>query len=422
MTIIPKQHNDAKEISDKGLFDQIAMSILFRKLDAIHTGFLQIYCDTNVYEFGPKCMRKSLCAKIHIHDIRTFRTILLGGEPAAGDTYVQGWWSTEDLIQVIRLFTINRSVLFSFKYGFGSLAKFFSYFTKIAKKNSQKGSRNNICAHYDIGNDFYKLFLDSKMMYSSAMFTSNHTDLERASEYKLKIICEKLKLSPGDKVLEIGCGWGGFAVYAAENYGCHITSTTISNEQYEYSKKLVAQKNLQNSVRLLKEDYRNLDGQYDKIVSIEMIESVGHEFLDTYFRKCSNLLKPDGIMLIQAITISDYLYQQYISSMDFIRKYIFPGGSLPSVARMLASTANHTDLTLFHNESYASSYGRTLASWYQRFITNKSKVIELGYPQSFVRLWEYYLKYCQAGFEERVIDVHHLVFKKPNNRFNSIYQ
>ena len=422
MTIIPEQRNITKEKTDKRFFDQIAMSILFRKLDAIQTGFLQIYCDAKVYEFGPKCMRKSLCAKIYIHDIRTFKSILLGGEPAAGYTYVQGWWSTEDLIQVIRLFTINRSVLFSFKYGLGSLAKFLSFFTKIAKRNSKKGSKSNICAHYDIGNDLYRLFLDSKMMYSSAMFTSNHTDLERASEYKLKLICEKLKLSPGDKVLEIGCGWGGFAVYAAENYGCHVTSTTISDEQYNYSRKLIAQKNLQNSISLIKEDYRNLQGQYDKLVSIEMIESVGHEYLDTYFSQCSKLLKPKGIMLIQAITISDHLYQQYISSMDFIRKYVFPGGSLPSVARMLASTANHTDLTLFHDESYASSYAKTLAIWYQRFIENKSKVIELGYSQSFIRLWEYYLKYCQAGFEERVIDVHHLVFKKPNNRFDSIYQ
>ncbi len=422
MTIIPKQHDDAKEKTNKGLFDQIAMSILFRKLDAIQTGFLQVYCDTNIYEFGSKSMSNTLCAKIHIHDIRTFRTILFGGEPAAGYTYVQGWWSTEDLIQVIRLFTINRSVLFSFKYGLAYLARFFSFFTKLAKKNSQKGSKNNICAHYDIGNDLYRLFLDSKMMYSSAMFTSNHTDLERASEYKLKIICEKLKLSPGDQVLEIGSGWGGFAVYAAENYGCHITTTTISDEQYEHTEKLIASKNLQDSIHLLKEDYRNLRGQYDKLVSIEMIESVGHEYLDTYFSQCSKLLKPDGIMLIQAITISDYLYQQYISSMDFIRKYVFPGGSLPSVARMLEATTNHTDLTLFHDESYASSYAKTLASWYRRFIANKSKVIELGYSQSFIRLWEYYLKYCQAGFEERVIDVHHLVFKKPDNRFDSIYQ
>ena len=422
MTIIPKQSDVTQEKTTKGLFDQIAMSILFRKLDAIQTGFLQIYCDGNVYEFGSRCMRKNLYAKIHIHDIRTFRSILFGGEPAAGYTYMQGWWSTEDLIQVIRLFTVNRSVLFSFKYGFAALAKSFSVFTKLANKNNKKGSKRNISAHYDIGNDLYRLFLDSKMMYSSAMFTSSSDDLERASENKLKIICEKLKLSPNDKVLEIGCGWGGFAVYAAENYGCHITSTTISNEQYEYSEKLVKQRGLEDSVRILKEDYRNLQGNFDKIVSIEMIESVGHEYLDTYFRKCSKLLKPDGVILIQAITMSDYLYDKYIHSMDFIRKYIFPGGSLPSISSMLSSTSKHTDLTLFHDESYASSYAKTLAFWHDRFIANKSKVIEQGYSQSFIRLWEYYLKYCQAGFEERVIDVHHLVFKKPGNRFDLIYQ
>ena len=420
MSIIPKQRHSENDKYTLDLADQVSMSILFRKLGALQTGFLQIMFDDKVYEFGTQSMETSLYAKIHVHDARTFRTIMLGGEPAAGYTYLQGWWSSDDLIQVIRLFTINRSALFAFKYGLGSVAKGISYFSRLAKRNSKKGSKSNISAHYDIGNQLYRLFLDSRMMYSSAVFSSSCTDIERASENKLKVICEKLRLAPGDKVLEIGSGWGGFAVYAAEHYGCHITTTTISDEQYEYTQQLLADKNLQQSVRLLKEDYRNLTGQYDKLVSIEMIESVGHQYMDTYFRQCSRLLKPNGIMLIQAITISDYMHTQYISSIDFIRKYVFPGGSLPSVTSMLSSTANHTDLTLFHDESYASSYAHTLSIWYDRFMANKTKVIELGYSQSFIRLWEYYLKYCQVGFEERVIDVHQLIFKKPLSRIESV--
>ncbi|MBT8124380.1 MAG: cyclopropane-fatty-acyl-phospholipid synthase family protein, partial [Gammaproteobacteria bacterium] len=289
--------------------------------------------------------------------------------------------------------------------------------THLANKNSQQGSKRNIHAHYDIGNDLYRLFLDEKMMYSSACFTPQHKTLEDASEYKLKVICEKLKLCADDHVLEIGSGWGGFAIYAAQIYGCKITTTTISDEQYSYLKNKISTHNLSEKITVLKQDYRNLKGQYDKLVSIEMIESVGHQYLNEYFSICSKLLKPNGAMLIQAITISDYLYDHYIRSMDFIRKYVFPGGSLPSMASMLYSISKSSDLTLFHSESYAASYGKTLDIWYQSFINNREKVIALGYGNTFIRLWEYYLKYCQAGFEERVIDVQQIVLKKPGNRF-----
>ena len=223
-------------------------------------------------------------------------------------------------------------------------------------------------------------------------------------------------------MLEIGSGWGGFAIYAAQNYGCQITTTTISEEQFAHVQQQVEAHKLSHQIQVLKEDYRNLQGSYDKIVSIEMIESVGHEYLDEYFSICSRLLKTSGVMCIQAITISDYLHQHYINSMDFIRKYVFPGGSLPSIASIFESLAHCTDMTLFHSESFASSYAKTLEIWHQRFISNKEKVIELGYPSSFLRLWEYYLKYCQAGFEERVIDVHHLLLKKPDNRFQILHE
>ncbi len=422
MSIIPKYKNVEQENLNMTWTDQVARSVLFTKLDAISNGYLQIYFGGMVYEFGVKEMQKTLQATIHVHDVRAFKAIIFGGEPAAGKTYVQGWWSSENLIDVIRLFTLNRNVLFSFKYGIGSLAKNIYGLTHILNKNSKQGSKRNIQAHYDIGNDLYGLFLDKNMMYSSAYFTHDQENLEKASENKLKLICEKLDLHTNDHVLEIGSGWGGFAIYAAKNYGCHITTTTISEEQYEYVKNQVEEEQLSNQIKVIKEDYRSLQGSFDKLVSIEMIESVGHQYLDEYFLICSRLLKTSGVMLIQTITISDYLYKHYIHSMDFIRKYIFPGGSLPSISSMLESVANCTDMTLFHSESFASSYAKTLEVWHQRFITNKEKVIELGYPNSFLRLWEYYLKYCQAGFEERVIDVHHLLLKKPDNRFRALYE
>jgi cyclopropane-fatty-acyl-phospholipid synthase len=417
MSIVPKYKNSQILNNQLNWFEQILCSVLFKKLDQIKYGFLQVHVNGMIYDFGKKEMQSDLHAVIRVHDVSVFKAILLRGEPEAGNTYVKGWWSSDNLISVMRLFTLNREVLFSFKSGFASIAKSAYAITHLANKNSRQGSKRNIHAHYDIGNDLYKLFLDESMMYSSACFTPEHSTLEVASEYKLKIICEKLNLTPDDSVLEIGSGWGGFALYAAQNYGCKITTTTISDEQYSYLQNKVTAQNLSGIITVLKQDYRTLEGKYDKLVSIEMIESVGHQYLNEYFSICSNLLKPNGAMLIQAITISDYLYDHYMRSMDFIRKYVFPGGSLPSMSSMLKSVAKSSDLTLFHSESYADSYGKTLAFWYQRFINNREKVIELGYENSFIRLWEYYLKYCQAGFEERVIDVQQILLKKPANRF-----
>lgn len=417
MSIVPKYKNTQSIQSELSWSEKIACTMLFKKLDLISFGFLQIHVNDLVYNFGIKEMQSELHAVIHVHDTRVFKTILFGGEPAAGNAYVKDWWSSDNLINVTRIFTLNREVLFSFKSGFASLAKRAYAITHFSNKNNQKGSKRNITAHYDIGNGLYKLFLDKTMMYSSACFTPKHTTLEDASENKLKVICEKLALNPSDHVLEIGSGWGGFAIYAAKNYDCKVTTTTISDEQYSYLQDKIHDLNLTDKITILKEDYRKLDGKYDKLVSIEMIESVGHHYINEYFSICSKLLKPNGVMLIQAITISDYLYDHYIQSMDFIRKYVFPGGSLPSMSSILSSVSNSSDLTLFHSESYASSYAKTLEIWYQRFINNKEKVIELGYGNAFIRLWEYYLKYCQAGFEERVIDVQQIVLRKPENRF-----
>jgi len=420
MSIIPDQNKNIQENDQGNWLDYIAMSALIKKLDNIKTGLLQVYANDMLYEFGNTNTKSDIHAVIRVQDMRVFKAIIAGGEPAAGKTYIDGWWTSDDLIEVLRLFAVNRNTLFGFKHGVASLAKTINHFSNNILRNTLKGSKRNIKAHYDIGNDLYELFLDENMMYSSAYFRSEDEDLASASEYKLKLICEKLNLQHSDKVIEIGTGWGGFAIYAAQNYGCHVTTTTISEQQFEHAKAKVKALDLSERINVIKQDYRALSGTYDKLVSIEMIESVGHQYVDGYFNICNKLLKPSGAMLIQSITMSDYLFKNYINSTDFIRKYVFPGGCLTSMNSMMTSVAKHTDLTLYHSESFASSYAKTLKIWHQNFYKNKDKVIELGYSTTFIRLWEYYMKYCQAGFENRVIDVHHLVLKKPDNRFNHL--
>ncbi|MFK7795313.1 MAG: class I SAM-dependent methyltransferase [Gammaproteobacteria bacterium] len=420
MSIIPNQNKNIQQNYQGNWLDSIAMSILLKKLDNIKTGLLQIYVDNMLYEFGNTNSKSDIHAVIRVQDMRAFRAIITGGEPAAGKTYIDGWWTSDDLIEVLRIFTVNRHALFGFKHGVASLAKTISRFSNNILRNTLKGSKRNIKAHYDIGNDLYELFLDENMMYSSAYFRNENESLTSASEYKLKLICEKLDLQASDRVIEIGAGWGGFAIYAAQNYGCHVTTTTISDQQFDHATARVNTLKLTKRINVIKQDYRALSGSYDKLVSIEMIESVGHQYMDSYFSICNRLLKPSGAMLIQSITMSDYLFKDYINSTDFIRKYVFPGGCLTSTNSMMSSVAKHTDLTLYHSESFASSYARTLKMWHQNFHKNKDKVIELGYSTNFIRLWEYYIKYCQAGFENRIIDVHHLVLKKPDNRFNHL--
>lgn len=420
MSIIPNQNKSIRQNHQSNWLDNIAMSILLKKLDNIKIGLLQVYTNDMLYEFGNTETKNNIHAVIRVNDIRAFRAIITGGEPAAGKTYIDGWWTSDNLIEVLRIFTVNRNALFGFKHGFASFAKTINRLSSNVLRNTLKGSKRNIKAHYDIGNDLYELFLDDKMMYSSAYFRHDNESLACASEYKLKLICEKLALKESDCVIEIGAGWGGFAIYAAQNYGCHITTTTISDEQFEHARLKVAQLGLTDYIKVIKQDYRDLSGSYDKLVSIEMIESVGHEYLNGYFDKCSGLLKPSGAMLLQSITMSDYLYKDYINSTDFIRKYVFPGGCLTSMTAMMSSITKQTDLTLYHSESFADSYAKTLKIWHQNFYKNKDSVIELGYSSAFIRLWEYYMKYCQVGFENRIIDVHHLLLKKPENRFNHL--
>jgi len=282
--------------------------------------------------------------------------------------------------------------------------------------NTAEGSRKNIAAHYDLGNEMFQLFLDPTMMYSSAMFNNTTDTLQQASELKLKTICDKLDLKPTDHVIEIGTGWGGFSIYAAKNYGCKVTTTTISEQQFQLAKARVEATGLGDKITLLLDDYRHLQGQYDKLVSIEMIEAVGYQFYDTYFSKVNALLKPDGLALIQAITITDQRYESARKSVDFIQRYIFPGSCIPSNTAMLNSITGKTDLRLFDLEDIGPHYATTLRMWRENFFSNISKVRTLGYSEEFIKMWEFYLCYCEGGFEERALGNVHLLLSKPDNR------
>jgi cyclopropane-fatty-acyl-phospholipid synthase len=288
--------------------------------------------------------------------------------------------------------------------------------THRLNRKTRRGSRRNIAAHYDLSNDFYKLFLDETMTYSSGVFNTPDDSMREASIEKYDRLCQKLDLDNTDHVLEIGTGWGGFSIHAAKTYGCRVTTTTISSEQHEFARQRIEQEGLQDRVTLLQKDYRDLTGQYDKLVSIEMIEAVGHEYLPTYFRTCSDRLKPDGLFAFQAITIPDQRYESYRRSVDFIQKYVFPGGFLPSVGALSAAVGKYTDMQWIHFEDFAEHYARTLECWREKLFENIVEVRKLGMKDSFLRLWEFYLCYCEGGFREKQIGVAQILLQKPGNR------
>jgi cyclopropane-fatty-acyl-phospholipid synthase len=286
----------------------------------------------------------------------------------------------------------------------------------LLHKDTRRGSLINIAAHYDLGNEFYGLFLDETMTYSCGIFERPESTLQEASLAKCERICRKLDLGPQDHVLEIGTGWGGFAVYAASRYGCRVTTTTISKAQHDAALERVRNAGLTERVTLLFKDYRDLSGKFDKLVSIEMIEAVGHHYLNTFFRCCSNLLSERGTMLLQSITIEDQAFERHTRQVDFIKRYIFPGSCIPSVTAMAKALAESTDLRLVHLEDITPHYARTLRAWRERFFGNIHKVRQLGFSDTFIRMWEFYLCYCEAGFTERYLGDVQMLFAKPSCR------
>ncbi len=359
----------------------------------------------------------ALTAELRVLDANFWGMIASNGSVGAGEAYVQGYWSTPDLTAVVRVFVANLDILDRIERG--PLALLGQPLVKLLhwlNRNSRAGSQRNIAAHYDLGNALFEQFLDPTMMYSAAMFRSKRDSLEQAQLNKLDAICRKLDLQPGDHLLEIGTGWGSMALYAATHYGCRVTTTTLSREQYAYTKRRIEEQNLQHRITLLLKDYRDLDGHFDKLVSIEMIEAVGHRFLPAYFRQCDRLLKEDGLMLLQAITIRDQRYEKARRSVDFIQRHIFPGGALPSLQRMLDVLSRDTQMNLLHMEDLGPHYARTLRAWHDNFKRARAALQALGYDDRFYRLWEFYLCYCEGGFHERSIGTAQLLLAKPGLR------
>jgi cyclopropane-fatty-acyl-phospholipid synthase len=385
--------------------DRWCRSLLIAKLEKLEVGEIQLIDSNGSHSFGCPDKTNPLTVTLNVTDQRFYSDIAFGGTVAAGEAYMQGYWSCSNLTDLIRIMIGNRHILDQME-------------AHWLNRNSQAGSRRNIEAHYDLGNEMFELFLDPTMMYSCAYYPDEKTSLEQASLAKLQRICDKLQLNESDHVIEIGTGWGGFALYAAANYGCKVTTTTISQQQHDWAKQRIIEAGLEDKITLLMEDYRDLQGTYDKLVSIEMIEAVGHQYLDTYFAKCSSLLKPEGIMLIQSITIADQQYDQAIKSVDFIQRFIFPGGFIPSVSAITSSVKSSTDMRLFQLEDIGPHYATTLYDWRQRFFENIEPIKALGYSQQFIAMWDFYLCYCEAGFLERVLGNAHLVFIKPKNRID----
>jgi cyclopropane-fatty-acyl-phospholipid synthase len=354
-----------------------------------------------------------LHAEIDFQCLSVYQSLLFGGSVASGETFSEGLWTTPNLTNVIRIFARNLPLLDSWESKMEWLAFPIRKISHLANANSAAGSKKNIAAHYDLGNKLYTRFLDDSMMYSSAIYPSESSTLAQAQTTKLKAICDKLQLVPEDHVVEIGTGWGGLAVFAAKNYGCKVTTTTISEEQHQYTQDLINKEGLQDKITLLKKDYRLLEGKYDKLVSIEMIEAVGREYLPTFFKKCSSLLKDEGLMVLQAITISDHRLESYSKSVDFIQKHIFPGGFLPSQLLINQHLKKHTDLMIRDLHDIGLDYARTLRDWHHKLIENKEPLAKDGYDDRFMNMWRYYFSYCEGGFLERTISTVQLVISKP---------
>ena len=353
---------------------------------------------------------------VRIHDQAVFRKLIRGGSVGAAEAYMDGDWSTDDLTSVIRLFLQNRQILEDMETRMSWVRRLGLKLYHLGRRDSLSGSRRNIAEHYDLGNEFFQLFLDPTMMYSSGVFHSRSDSTEQASVNKMAVVCEKLSLGEDDHLLEIGTGWGGLAVYAAQNYGCRVTTTTISTEQYEHARAKVEAAGLTGQVTVLNQDYRELSGAFDKLVSIEMIEAVGLEHISTYLQKCTSLLKPGATMLLQAITIADQRFHAASRAVDFIQRYIFPGGALPSITMLMAEATRTTDLRAYGLEDITEHYAVTLHKWREAFWEAVPQVRELGFDDYFIRMWDYYLAYCEGGFVERAISCVHLQFHKPEYR------
>ena len=406
---------DVPAVSSYGALDRLLRSQLLARLDALDHGLLVVRDALGEHRFGRTGDDALPAVHLWIDDAAFYRAVAAQGSVGAGESYIAGQWRCDDLVGLVRLLVRNRALLDGMESGLARLGGWALRSWHALRRNTREGSRRNIAAHYDLGNDFFALFLSPDLMYSSAMFASPDDDLDTASYRKLDAVCRKLALAPGDRVIEIGTGWGGFALHAARHYGCHVTTTTISREQHALATARVTAAGLQDRVTLLLQDYRDLQGQYDKLVSIEMIEAIGAQYLDTFFGKLGSLVRPGGQALLQAITIEDHRYVQARDSVDYIKRFVFPGSFIPSLSAMYAAKTRASDLQVVHQEDFGLSYAYTLRAWRRRFMTRLAEVRAQGFDERFIRLWEFYLAYCEGGFLEGSIGVSHLLMARPGH-------
>jgi len=403
--------NSIQKIQKNTRTTAVFKSILFRKLKSINSGELTIVDGGSKHVFGSP--GSDFKAELEVFSQEFYVFLGSGGTNGAAEAFTAGYWGSSDLVKLIQLIIRNKNTLLDLESGFARLANPITKLIHKRRQNTLAGSKNNILAHYDLSNDFYRLWLDPTMTYSSGVFPKKNSSMQEASVEKLDRICRKLKLSNADHVLEIGAGWGSFAIHAAKNYGCKVTTTTISDKQFQYASELIFKEALEDKITLLNKDYRELGGSFDKVVSIEMIEAVGAEYVPGFFEKASSLLKKNGLMLLQGITYNDPDFDSYKNSVDFIRKYIFPGSCLVAMPQILQAIKEKTDMAMVDSEDITHHYARTLKIWRKDFLKVLPQVKDLGFSESFARIWNFYLVYCEAGFLENLIGDFQLVFAKP---------
>ncbi len=407
---------DLPEAAEPGPLAALGRRLLRSQLRRLRDGELCIVDGDSEQRYGARTERCPLSITVEVLHPRFYTDAVFGGTVGAGGAYIRGLWRCSDLTGLTRVMYVNRGLMDDMDRRWTFISRPLLRAFHWLHHNSEDGSERNIRAHYDLGNDFYRLMLDETMAYSCGIFADESTTLAEASCAKFDAACRKLALVPGDRLLEIGTGWGGLAIHAAQHYGCHVTTTTISREQHDYAREQIERAGLGARVTLLLEDYRNLKGQYDKLVSVEMIEAVGAPYLDTYLAKCAALLRDSGAMLLQAITIQDQDYRAQLRSINFIQRYVFPGSFIPSVSAIADSLRRVTDLKIFHLEDIGPHYARTLALWRQNFFEHLGAVRKLGYGERFIRLWEFYLCSCEGGFAERALGDLQMLLTKPGCR------
>ena len=398
-----------------GLGHGVWKRMVVHGLQALQQGSLILTDAEGTLVFGQQA-ETAPSAHIVVHRPSFFRRVALGGTVGAGEAYMDGDWDCDDLVALVRLFALNENSLGQMDGSRTFSIQLKNWLGHLSRRNSKRGSRRNIAAHYDLSNEFFATFLDDRMMYSSAVFARDDQSLEDASAAKLERLCRKLELTPQDHLLEIGSGWGGLAVYAARNFGCRVTTTTISPAQHRAAVARVAEAGLQHRVEVLLKDYRELEGCYDKLVSVEMVEAVGHEFLPQYFDVINRLVRPDGLIAIQAITIEDRRYRQALNSVDFIKKHIFPGSFIPCISELVNASATCTDAVVVNLEDIGFDYALTLREWRKRVGDARQEILDLGFDERLLRMWDFYLAYCEGGFLERSISDVQLVLAKPAYR------